>query len=524
MKRLAYNIKKIVNKLYSTIPLVPSNCLIQNIIQDIQYGLYDECGDPNENWDLWKKRCVYLLNQRNILSCKTNNKLATHDTESRTCAIVYVNGKLFEGESHNEALQNYLNSNDIEIKQGVGECERYYLTKELDTNSNLDNIEFACLNKIDKQDFNELLYCFIDYYYSDRDDYFDEHPGDYIPGNAIFIESDTIQNTSIENIVEVVKKYYPNHSIYDEDYLEPFNYSDYKKIARLKKVNYHDNNDRECAVVYIDGLFFEAETHNEALTEYTNLNNIRRTNNPSSYKREVLEEELNNNCHFEDKEFCCLNKVIFDPIERCDVKRIFIDDKTMQNINMNELISHIKSEYPQFEIFIDNDNTCAHDMDNYQKVGKKLKKIIKKSEKINLKDILSDENIEWYGLNTDYGNRDFAITYLDGKLYEGDVHKDTVEEYLNENNMDPDIYLNYSEGFVTNDEQDDIDLPMGFASYIKGKDGKDYVTIYPGSVYYIGTNEFAEILQKKYPNAIICVDDNDRYTQQNDVDVYIEKI
>lgn len=162
--------------------------------------------------------------------------------------------------------------------------------------------------------------------------------------------------------------------------------------------------------------------------------------------------------------------------------------------------------------------------ENIEKASKKVKRLVKKAEKINLKDILDDESIEFYGLNTDYGNRSFAISYLDGQIYEGDVHKDIVEEFLNNNNMDADEYLNYSEGFVTNDEQDEIDIPMAFGSYIKGKDGKDYVAIYPGSLYYVGMNEIADIMRKKYPNAIICIDDNDRYMQEEGKEVYIEKI
>lgn len=165
--------------------------------------------------------------------------------------------------------------------------------------------------------------------------------------------------------------------------------------------------------------------------------------------------------------------------------------------------------------------------ENVEKVSTKIRRLVKKSETINLKNILNDKDIEYYGLNTDYGNRSFAITYLDGRIYEGDTHKDTVEEYLDNNNMDAKEYLNYSEGFVTNEEQDDIDLPMGFASYIKGKDGKDYIAIYPDSIYYIGLNEFADILKKKYTNAIVCVDYNDRYEYDIDIDTeerYIETI
>ena len=66
--------KEIATKLYSDIPLVPTGCLIQSIIQDIQAGLYNNCGDPNKNWEKWKQKCKQLLNQRGILG-KNNRRL-----------------------------------------------------------------------------------------------------------------------------------------------------------------------------------------------------------------------------------------------------------------------------------------------------------------------------------------------------------------------------------------------------------------------------------------------------------------
>ncbi len=77
MKRLiqcGYNVKQIVNKLYRTIPLVPTGTLMQDITQDIQYGLYKDCGDPNENWDLWMKRCKELLKDRNVIDIMDNRE------------------------------------------------------------------------------------------------------------------------------------------------------------------------------------------------------------------------------------------------------------------------------------------------------------------------------------------------------------------------------------------------------------------------------------------------------------------
>lgn len=239
MKRLSYNVREIVNKLYNTIPLVPSNNIMQNIMQDIQYGLYDDCGDPEKNWDAWKERCIKLLQERNILSNQDKKTI-------------------------------------INTKTGFT-----------------------------------------------------------------------------------------------------------KKVKRLK------------------------------------------------------------------------NKL---------------------------------------------------------------------AKKIYLKDIISEDNLDSYGYNTDYGNRTFAISYINGKLFEGDVHKDTIEEYLQNNNYDPNEILNYSDGFVTENEQSEMDLPTAFASYIKGIDGNDYIAIYPGSLYNVGLDDVESSLKSKYPNAIICLDNNDRYAYSDDPNVFIETI
>lgn len=161
--------------------------------------------------------------------------------------------------------------------------------------------------------------------------------------------------------------------------------------------------------------------------------------------------------------------------------------------------------------------------------GKNIQKVsrlkLKVAKIIYLKDILSEDDINSYGYNTDYGNRSFAISYINGQLFEGNVHKDTIEEYLENNNLDPKELLNYSEGFVTEDEQEDIDIPTAFASYINGIDGNHYIAIYPDSLYNVGLDDVENSLKQKYPNAIICLDNNDRYAaSEEETENYIETI
>lgn len=151
-----------------------------------------------------------------------------------------------------------------------------------------------------------------------------------------------------------------------------------------------------------------------------------------------------------------------------------------------------------------------------------MKRLKKLSEKIYLKEILNPQEAETYGWNTDYGMRDFAISYIDGQLFEGDVHKDMLEHFIQNNDLNEDI-IDYGEGFVTEQEQEDLDLPCAFASYIKGMDGQDYIAIYEQTVYGLDIYDFKDILKNKYPNAIICIDQN-RYGNTDYENPYLETL
>lgn len=173
MNRLAYNVKEIVNKLYSTIPLVPSNNLIQNIFQDIQYGLYDDCGDPNKNWDKWKDRCIELLKQRNILGqyrkikChNSNNKIIKKYTISRLKKIhsnkEYTWNEIVEitnnsgGRTYSSPFGDYSNFIFIEEIVDINNISGYIPydeCQELDLDEDMSVIEYLA----DRYDSGEIL-------------------------------------------------------------------------------------------------------------------------------------------------------------------------------------------------------------------------------------------------------------------------------------------------------------------------------------------------------------------------------
>lgn len=388
-KKVAYDVNAIVNKLYSTIPLVPSGNLIQNIMQDIQYGLYDDCGDPNENFDKWKNRCIELLKQRKLIG-------------------------------------NY--------------NKKYERTGK-----------FSRLKKIAK-------------YYNYIED------GD----NILFIYQDPsgreVDNMLSESNHNVIRGFlHPDGTTYswDGDYLHEFVVKNMPEI----KSNVHIEISSNKLTVFLDGI-------NNANELYSYLSKL----NLSIYGLNLSSQLI---------------------------------------IDYNYYGSY---EDEIYNILNDNNNPTIGEF--FKLTTTKVASFKKTSnEKVYLNDILSPENIEAYGLNTDYGNRDFAIAFIENKIYTGDTHKDLVDEYINSNDKELSEYIDHSEGYVTHEEQDNLDLAMGFASYIKGIDGNDYIAVYPDSTYIIGVNEFCQYLKEEFPNAIICLDNNDRYRYYDDTEmVYIEKI
>ena len=144
--------------------------------------------------------------------------------------------------------------------------------------------------------------------------------------------------------------------------------------------------------------------------------------------------------------------------------------------------------------------------------------------KIYLKDIIHQEHIERNGYTTDYGNRKSAISYIDGGLFEGETHQDTVVSYLEEHNMDTGC-IDKTHGFISEEEQEDMELSMAFASFIEGSDNKNYIAIYPNSLFYVSMDTLIMELKEKYPKVILCYDHNDRYDYNHQYDeTYLEVV
>lgn len=113
-----------------------------------------------------------------------------------------------------------------------------------------------------------------------------------------------------------------------------------------------------------------------------------------------------------------------------------------------------------------------------------MKRLIRHSENIFLKDIMNPINNNQY--STDFDGRDFALVMYDDLIFSGDTHSNIINQQMSD--------LNLNEGYYC----------MG--SYIKGIDGNDYIALYPHTCTNIDINTAAEIFKEYYPNAIICED------------------
>lgn len=119
---------------------------MQDIAQDIQSGLYNNCGDPDTNWDSWKKRCSEILNERgiiNVMDCRNfiNARLIKKSNELYTwqqvCEITNnAGGNIYSspfGDYDNDKFKlEQININKISKKYylTINECKEYNMDED----------------------------------------------------------------------------------------------------------------------------------------------------------------------------------------------------------------------------------------------------------------------------------------------------------------------------------------------------------------------------------------------------------
>lgn len=131
-------------------------------------------------------------------------------------------------------------------------------------------------------------------------------------------------------------------------------------MKRLIKKNYHDTDNREFAMIYIENEFISGDTHAECVQEYFSNNRIR----PVAYTdriedRSDFEYELNKNDKINNLPFACIN---------AEDDNLFIELDTLRNISLDELVSKIKQYFSSFNIY-EETNNYEDDISNYKQLN-----------------------------------------------------------------------------------------------------------------------------------------------------------
>jgi hypothetical protein len=60
----------IAKRLLADLPIVPTNERTYELCQEIQMGVFSDCGDPDENWEEWKQRAREILEAKGVFVLK----------------------------------------------------------------------------------------------------------------------------------------------------------------------------------------------------------------------------------------------------------------------------------------------------------------------------------------------------------------------------------------------------------------------------------------------------------------------
>ena len=291
--------------------------------------IYNDDNDDDDETD-----CGYEL----LAALRKINKTAGHDADSRDYAVAIINGEIYEGHTHAEAVNKFLNNRG----------------KALNNNYERPPVVLRKLPDATDEDIEEMDECFQDMYTMDREvkSIAFAHVCCNNEENCIFLEQSSLHNITLEEAVKILKEKYLNFKIYNDDVKDNEEEVGYKllaklisnnlvKISRLKKQSdFYDKNNRDTAILIIDGEVLESPKggeHQDLIKEYfknkgLDINNI-----------ELLDEEFNKTKFAMGSRVG--NKVFFD-----------VDIMISDLITEEEIVSIMKNKIPDCEVeFIDFD-------------------------------------------------------------------------------------------------------------------------------------------------------------------------
>lgn len=273
------------------------------------------------------------------------NKYARTDIGNREMAICYINGKLYEGNTHAEAINDFLIANNKELNDKYGRPLVEYLSDD-DFNDLLGYFIYDGRYEINEEDIddletikesiNSLAFAHLMYDYTIR------------------LETNTLYNCNINDVALTLKQEYPDYDILDDcDTTE-------RRIAkntfkRLIQKNATDITDRKNAILYINGEIFEGYTHGKCLSMYI-FNNYGEKLNDSHFRPKVFDILKN---YFDDLDGYEDEKLIQKYVKSIAFAHLMndhtikLETDTLVNCNVNDVALAIKKSYPDYDILDD---------------------------------------------------------------------------------------------------------------------------------------------------------------------------
>lgn len=404
-------------------------------------------------------------------SRKDLRKQARHDVENRECAILYIDGEFYEDLSHAKCLEQYNKVHNID--------------KEKRTNQRKDNF-----SEIAEED-HKIAFA----HKTNEQTTVDDFMNDADPTDHIFIEEKTLVNMTLEEAAEAFKKQYPDVPIYNDDTNDEEFPSAYTKIAKrrrdfrkmanrmdlrnkrkdFRKIATHDNYNRECAILYINGEFYEGNSHADCLTAYKEAHNEKSNQDNISRRKNFNDDTLNNNkIAFAHEVFDNYSEDDFDNYVEKE-KFIFLERDSLSNITMDEAVAAFKKQYPGIRIFDDDSND---DEEAYPAQYEQLASKRKDFRKVARRDLRKQAD-------HDVDSRDQAVLYVDGQVFFGETHGECMNEYLS--SKDKSLY-NTFDRFPTVMRPDLLDRDSitedNYDDEEEYQEDKDMLTVYDNAKEY----------------------------------------
>ena len=271
-------------------------------------------------------------------------KLA-HDVDERSFAICYLDGKIYKGHTHAEAINKYLKENfDINLNE-------LYMRPRIETNDialppyrqeDRENI----FNNIKQIGFGSVIALDV------LDDGYN---------GEVYLDDNSSVNLNMDDFINVIKKEYPEYEIYLESSHKKIACLDLRKIANIERKDLrklaHDDGDRSFAICYLDGEIYEGETHASTIDQC--LNNRFNLHLEDKYFRPNLDPSKSVNSFMKKDRENILNNIqsigfgcVLTAKDGYEANRIYLDESTT-NLSIRDFVQAVKAKYPGYEIYMD---------------------------------------------------------------------------------------------------------------------------------------------------------------------------